>query len=145
MTAAQTTENTVLLLLHASMLHALPSNSHCLQSHHLATGLYATIYFYVYCQNHTEHIYVCSMCGSHSGDSEGYQLLGCVAMYTALRGVTVHINTLCGLNAKCFNVRAGCLFNYYCVLKGEVQNDTYILWTSLRSCRILVTLGTVTV
>jgi hypothetical protein len=37
-------ENTVLLLLHACMLQALPSNSHYLQSHCLATGLYATIF-----------------------------------------------------------------------------------------------------
>jgi hypothetical protein len=57
----------------------------------------------------------------------------------------VHINTLYGLNAKCFSVRAGCLFNYCHVLKGEVQNYTYILRISLKYRRILVTLGTVTV
>jgi hypothetical protein len=37
-------ENTVLLLLHACMLRALASNGRCLQSHCLATDLYATIY-----------------------------------------------------------------------------------------------------
>jgi hypothetical protein len=36
-------ENTVLLLLLPYMLRALPSNGSCLQSHCLATGLYATI------------------------------------------------------------------------------------------------------
>jgi hypothetical protein len=46
--------------------------------------------------------------------------------------------------AKC-KVRADCLYNYCCVLKGEVQNDTYILLISLKSCCILVTLGTGTV
>jgi hypothetical protein len=38
------TENTALLLLRACMLRPLPSNGHCLQSHRLATGLYATIF-----------------------------------------------------------------------------------------------------
>jgi hypothetical protein len=37
------TENTVLLL-RACMLRPLPSNSRCLQSHQLVTGLHATIY-----------------------------------------------------------------------------------------------------
>jgi hypothetical protein len=41
---AQTTENTVHLLLHVCMLWALPSNSRCLQSYRLARGLYATLY-----------------------------------------------------------------------------------------------------
>jgi hypothetical protein len=41
---ARITENTVLLLFHACMLWALPSNVRCLQSHRLARGLYATIY-----------------------------------------------------------------------------------------------------
>jgi hypothetical protein len=36
-------ENSVLLLLRAWMLRTLPSNGRCLQSHCLATGLYATI------------------------------------------------------------------------------------------------------
>jgi hypothetical protein len=88
MAAARTTENTVVLLLHVCMLYALPSNGCCLQSHCLAMGLYTTINFYVYCQNHTKHIYVCWICDSPSGDSEEYQLLGCIAMYTALHGVT---------------------------------------------------------
>jgi hypothetical protein len=34
--------NSVVLLLRASMLRALPNNGRCLQSHRLATGLYAT-------------------------------------------------------------------------------------------------------
>jgi hypothetical protein len=38
------TANTVPLLSRACMLRALPSNSHSLQSHSLATGLYATIF-----------------------------------------------------------------------------------------------------
>jgi hypothetical protein len=37
--------NPVVLLLRAYMLRALPSNGRCLQSHRLAAGLYATIYF----------------------------------------------------------------------------------------------------
>jgi hypothetical protein len=37
-------ENTVLLLSCARKLRALPSNGRCLQSHCLATGLYATVY-----------------------------------------------------------------------------------------------------
>jgi hypothetical protein len=37
-------ENTVLLS-HACMLRALPSNGRCLQRYRLATNLYATIYF----------------------------------------------------------------------------------------------------
>jgi hypothetical protein len=41
--AARTTENTVLLLLRACMLRALPSNGRCLQSNRLATGLYAKV------------------------------------------------------------------------------------------------------
>jgi hypothetical protein len=41
--AAQITENTVLLLFHACMFRALPSNGRSLQSYCLATGLYATI------------------------------------------------------------------------------------------------------
>jgi hypothetical protein len=41
--SARTTENNaVLLLLHACMLRALPSNGRCLHSRRLATGLYAT-------------------------------------------------------------------------------------------------------
>jgi hypothetical protein len=40
---ARTTEITVLLLLRVCMLRALLSNGRCLQSHCLATGLYATI------------------------------------------------------------------------------------------------------
>jgi hypothetical protein len=36
-------ENGVLLLLRACMLRPLPSNVRCLQSHFLATGLYATL------------------------------------------------------------------------------------------------------
>jgi hypothetical protein len=36
--------NHVVLLLRACMLQVLPSNGRCLQSHRLATGLYATIY-----------------------------------------------------------------------------------------------------
>jgi hypothetical protein len=44
---ADHTENTVLLLLCAWMLQALPSNGGCLQSHCLATGLYsATCYVF---------------------------------------------------------------------------------------------------
>jgi hypothetical protein len=42
-TLHEPTENTVPLLLRARMLRALPSNDHCLQSHRLATGLYATV------------------------------------------------------------------------------------------------------
>jgi hypothetical protein len=42
-TAEDNTENTVLLLLSACMSWALPSNGHCIQSHRLATGLYATL------------------------------------------------------------------------------------------------------
>jgi hypothetical protein len=41
--AAWTTESTVFSLFLACMLWALPSNGRCLQSHRLATGLYATI------------------------------------------------------------------------------------------------------
>jgi hypothetical protein len=41
--ASRTTENTVLLLLLAYMLRALPSNDRCLQSHRLTTGLYSTL------------------------------------------------------------------------------------------------------
>jgi hypothetical protein len=36
-------EHTVLILLHACMLRALPTNDRCLQSHCLVTGVYATI------------------------------------------------------------------------------------------------------
>jgi hypothetical protein len=42
--AARTTQNTVLLLFRVCMLRALPSNGRYLQSHCLATGLYAIIY-----------------------------------------------------------------------------------------------------
>jgi hypothetical protein len=42
--AAQTIENTVVLFLLACMLRELPSNGPCLQSHLLATGLYAIAY-----------------------------------------------------------------------------------------------------
>jgi hypothetical protein len=41
--SARITENIVLLLLRACMLRTLPSNGRCLQSHSLATGLYATL------------------------------------------------------------------------------------------------------
>jgi hypothetical protein len=44
-TATRIRENTVFILLSACMLRALPSNGHCLQSHCLATGQYATILF----------------------------------------------------------------------------------------------------
>jgi hypothetical protein len=37
--------NSVVLLLRACTLRALPSNGRCLQSHRLATGLFSTIYF----------------------------------------------------------------------------------------------------
>jgi hypothetical protein len=40
-------ESIVLLLLLACMLRALPSNGRCLQSHYLAKGLYATIWWEV--------------------------------------------------------------------------------------------------
>jgi hypothetical protein len=40
-----TTENIALLLLLVCILRLLPGNGRCLQSHSLATGLYATVYF----------------------------------------------------------------------------------------------------
>jgi hypothetical protein len=40
-------KNTVLLLLPACMLWALPGNSRCLQSHCLSMRVYATIYNYI--------------------------------------------------------------------------------------------------
>jgi hypothetical protein len=43
--SAWTTQKTHLLLLHACMLRALPSDGRCSQSHRLATGTYATILF----------------------------------------------------------------------------------------------------
>jgi hypothetical protein len=41
--ATRTTGNAGLLLLRARILRALPNNYLCLQSHRLATGLYATV------------------------------------------------------------------------------------------------------
>jgi hypothetical protein len=41
---ARATENTILLLLRACMLRALPSNGRCLKSHRLAMSLYATVF-----------------------------------------------------------------------------------------------------
>jgi hypothetical protein len=46
--AARTTVNTVLLLLRACMSRALLRNGRCLQSHRLATGLYTTMYSFIY-------------------------------------------------------------------------------------------------
>jgi hypothetical protein len=43
--AARATENIFLLLLRACTLLALPSSGRCLQSHRLATGLCATVYW----------------------------------------------------------------------------------------------------
>jgi hypothetical protein len=40
--------NPVVLLLRACMLRALPNNGRCLQTHRLATGLYVTLYTYIY-------------------------------------------------------------------------------------------------